>query len=437
MRRRAGLAGSLVGSLAALLLVAACDDATAPRAEPLPSAGPRTTAPASQAPAVDPLVVVGHATRPGLRLTAAEAADLVARRGTAGVVRTVRAVERDPDAVGVVPLSRVGPTVVAARVDGVDPVLDHDGATTLLVTGDLMLVRGVPDPAVALAPMRRLLRSAALTVGNLESTLSTDGAPTQGGDSFGGSPELVPVLEDAGFDALSLANNHTGDHGDNALRQTVETLQQSRIRPFGAGSDVRRAARPAVAVLEANGTTYAFLGFNAIGETPPAGSSRPGALSVRMPPRTGPLVEDDLARVERAIRKAGRQADVVVVMPHWGEQYTHRAWPVQRTVARRLVEAGADLVVGGHPHWVQGVDAVDGVPVLHSLGNFVFDMDWAPEVMEGVVLEATFWGAELKAIRLLPYHLDAATFAPHLLRGDAATDVLADIWSNSTGPFSG
>jgi poly-gamma-glutamate synthesis protein (capsule biosynthesis protein) len=435
MRRRAALAGSLVGSLTALLLVAACDDATAPRAEPQSSADPRTTAPASQAPADDPLVVVGHASRPGLRLTAAEAADLVARRGMTGVVRTVRAVERDPDAVGVVPLSRVGPTVVAARVDGVDPVREHDGATTLLVTGDLMLVRGVPDPAAALTPMGRLLRSAALTVGNLESTLSTDGAPTQGGDSFGGSPELVPVLEDSGFDALSLANNHTGDRGVNALRQTVKTLQQSRIRPFGAGSDVRRAARPAL--LEANGTTYALLGFNAIGETPRAEPSRPGALSVRMPPRTGPLVEADLARVERAIRKAGRQADVVVVMPHWGEQYTHRAWPVQRTVARRLVAAGADLVVGGHPHWVQGLDAVDGVPVLHSLGNFVFDMDWAPEVMEGVVLEATFWGAELKAIRLLPYRLDTATFAPHLLRGDAATDVLADIWSTSTGPFSG
>ena len=112
----------------------------------------------------------------------------------------------------------------------------------------------------------------------------------------------MPVLEDAGFDALSLANNHTGDYQERALRQTVETLQQSRIRPFGAGDDVAEAERPAV--LEAGGTTYAFLGFNAIGETPMATETRPGALSVRMPPRTGPLVEADLARVERAIRRA-------------------------------------------------------------------------------------------------------------------------------------
>jgi poly-gamma-glutamate synthesis protein (capsule biosynthesis protein) len=102
-------------------------------------------------------------------------------------------------------------------------------------------------------------------------------------------------------------------------------------------------------------------------------------------------------------------------------------------VARRLVRAGADLVVGGHPHWVQGVDSVDGVPVLHSLGNFVFDMDFMTETMEGVVLEATFWGSELKAVRLLPYRIDPDSFAP---RGVAGADVLADVWSTSTGPYS-
>ena len=95
----------------------------------------------------------------------------------------------------------------------------------------------------------------------------------------------------------------------------------------------------------------------------------------------------------RVVRRTARQADVVVVLPHWGTQYTHVAEPVQRRVGRALVGAGADLVVGGHPHWVQGVDAVRGVPVLHSLGNFVFDMDFMEQTMQGVVLEATFWGA--------------------------------------------
>ena len=160
-----------------------------------------------------------------------------------------------------------------------------------------------------------------------------------------------------------------------------------------------------------------------------------------MPPRTGPLVEADLVRVEREVRRAGRLADVVVVVPHWGEQYTHTPWPDQRTVARRLVAAGADLVVGGHPHWVQGMDAVHGVPVLHSLGNFVFDMDRIPatgggfmtETMEGVVLVATFWGPELKAVRLVPYRMDDGSFAPRRVAG---AEVLDDVWSTSTGAFA-
>jgi hypothetical protein len=429
----------LLVALATGLVLTACSGAGEPVSHPSATVATRpqeTAAPAVQpstgAPADDPLVVVAHATRPQLRLTSAEAADLVARRGSAGVVDSVEAVERRPDAVGVVPLSEVGPTVAVARVDGVDPVRDRDDATTLLVTGDVMLTRGVPDPAAALAPMRALLRSADLTVGNLESTLSTDGPPQQGGDSFGSTPALVPLLEDAGYDVLSLANNHTGDYGERALVQTVDELRGSRVRPFGAGADLGRAARPAI--LRADGTSFAFLGFNAIGETPPAGAGRPGALSVRMPPRTGPLAESDLARVTKAIRTAHRTADVVVVMPHWGTQYTHRPDPVERTVARRLVAAGADLVVGGHPHWVQGVGVVGGVPVLHSLGNFVFDMDFSAETMEGVVLEATFWGSELKAVRLLPYRMDPRTFAPRRVAG---RDVLTDVWSTSSGPFAG
>jgi poly-gamma-glutamate synthesis protein (capsule biosynthesis protein) len=152
-----------------------------------------------------------------------------------------------------------------------------------------------------------------------------------------------------------------------------------------------------------------------------------------MPPRTGPLNRHDLARVLDEVQRLERRVDVVVVMPHWGTQYTHAVEPAQRLVGRRLVDAGADLVIGGHPHWVQPVERYRGAVIAYSLGNFVFDMDFMTETMEGVVLEATFWGPELKAVRLLPYRMDDGSFAPRRVRG---SDILADVWSTSRGPYS-
>jgi hypothetical protein len=427
-----------------LALAAACsvDDDDPVTGGSSPEAGSPTPTGTAESEPVDPpeeLVVVGHATRPQLRLTQRAADRLlsgeVRRYRDLRVVQGVRAVERDPGAIAVIPLDAVTPTVVAARVAGADPVRDHPGAVTVAVAGDLMLVRNVPDAAASLAPFTPLLRRADLAIGNLESTLSTNGEPTQGNDSFGGSPALVPLLRRAGFDALSLANNHTGDYGPVALIETVEALASGPVAGFGAGPTLREASRPVI--LEVGGTRFAFVGFNAIGETPTATADSPGVLSVRMPPRTGPLVPADLDRVVRVVERASQAADAVVVLPHWGTQYTHTPEPIQRQVARVLVAAGADLVVGGHPHWVQGIDAVDGVPVLHSLGNFVFDMYWQPpQVREGVVLESTWWGAELKAIRLVPYAMEVGPYIPRPVSGQRAADILDDVWSASTGPFS-
>jgi poly-gamma-glutamate capsule biosynthesis protein CapA/YwtB (metallophosphatase superfamily) len=301
---------------------------------------------------------------------------------------------------------------------------------TLTVVGDLMLSRGVaaahPDPTTTLRGLQPLLRGADVTVGNLESTLSTAGAPTQGGDSFGASPKVLGGLRRAGFDVLSLANNHTGDYGEAALVQTVEAFEGSGIRAFGAGRDLAQATRPAI--IERDGITVGFLGFNAIGETPQAAPGRPGALSVRMPPRTGPLDRGDLGHVLRAIRRLDARVDAVVVLPHWGTQYTHIPDPIQRTVGRRLVDAGADLVVGGHPHWVQGLERHRGVTIAHSLGNAVFDMDFAEQTMEGVVLTATVSAHGIVDIDLAPYRMDAS-FAPHLVHGAAARAILGDVRS--------
>jgi poly-gamma-glutamate synthesis protein (capsule biosynthesis protein) len=113
-------------------------------------------------------------------------------------------------------------------------------------------------------------------------------------------------------------------------------------------------------------------------------------------------------------------------MPHWGTQYTERPVPIQAFVARPLVRAGADLVVGGHPHWVQGASLVGDALVVHSLGNFTFDMT-TPETNEGLVLEATYWGDELKGVAFVPYRL-GADHAPRVVPYAGADRLFANFW---------
>ena len=456
----------------AALALTACREAPAPDArEPAePGVTPAAPTPADPAPpSTQPLVLAVHPTRGAPSVDRRTAEDLVAGRvrrwvrvdgrdrplrfhrvETARRARTLLA--RDTGAVVGVPLRRLGPWARAIRVAGIDPVrrpkhypLRTDGrvsgpVVTVRVVGDVMLGRRVGDrartagdPIAPLRPMAGFLRGADLTVATLESTLSDDGPPQQGGDSFAAPPEVLAGLHRVGVDALSLANNHTGDYGEGALLATLDAVAESPVRGFGAGRDLAEASRGTV--LRRHGLRVALLGFNAIGETPLATPSAPGALSVRMPPRTGPLVASDLDHVARRVRALAADADVVVVLPHWGTQYTHEAEPVQSHVARRLVRAGADLVVGGHPHWVQGLELHRGAVIAHSLGNYVFDMDFMEQTQEGVGLTATFHGDRLVDVRLTPYRI-GPDFAPRRLAGAAAEAVLDDVWRHSTGPFA-
>jgi poly-gamma-glutamate synthesis protein (capsule biosynthesis protein) len=310
--------------------------------------------------------------------------------------------------------------------------------TEVLLVGDVMLGRRVYDGRRPVRPLRHLadhIGAADVAVANLECALSDDGPPQQGGDSFACPSGTLRGLERLGFDALSLANNHTGDFGTDALVATVRAFDDSGVIGFGAGEDLAEAGR--AAVVEHDGVTFGFLGFNAIGETPRATRSDAGALSVRMPPRTGPLVDADLDHVRRLVRRLADEVDVVVVLPHWGTQYTHTPESIQSEVARALVGAGADLVVGGHPHWVQGLELVrargrDGV-VVHSLGNAVFDMDFMSQTMEGVALSARFEDATLTGFTAVPYRM-GADFAPRPLTGRAARQVLGDFCGSSLPP---
>jgi poly-gamma-glutamate synthesis protein (capsule biosynthesis protein) len=306
--------------------------------------------------------------------------------------------------------------------------------------GDIMLGRRVGaamarsgDFAAPLRPTARRLASADITVGNLESTLARLGPPTHGDDSFAADPKVRSGLRLAGFDVLSLANNHAGDFGIRSLVATERLVRAGGIQPVGAGVNLAAAWRPAV--VEREGIRFGFLAFNAVGETPRASAEGPGAASVSMRPVTGPLDARDLAWATGAVRALRRTVDVVIVLPHWGQEYTHAPVADQRTVGRALVDAGASVVVGGHAHWVQRVDMHRGRPIVHSLGNFVFDMDWEPEVREGAVLELRFRGSTLQQARFVPYVI-GSDFAPRFVTGERAASILEELAPPATPPYS-
>ncbi|WP_210492098.1 CapA family protein [Patulibacter sp. SYSU D01012] len=237
---------------------------------------------------------------------------------------------------------------------------------TLAAVGDINLA---PRPLGAVAggdlggPWRSVgpvLRRADLTFGNLECAVSTGGAPFAKQYRFRGSPAALRAAVDAaGFDVLDLANNHSGDYGAGALLDTVRNVRAAGAEPVGAGSTADAAYRPVVRT--ALGLRVSFVAFNEI--LPPefrATGSRPG------------VAWSTPDAVRAAVRRARRQADVVVAGFHWGVELATTPSARQRALARAALGAGATAVIGAHPHVLQPVIRSGRGVVAYSLGNFVF-----------------------------------------------------------------
>ena len=449
--------------LVALVGLTGCS-APATQTSPAPSA----TASATPTPtATVPLVLAVHHSRAPVDVPPAAAEEL--SRTTAGTwdqlgetvsvvdgrtdpVAALQQVMAGPGSLALVPVTAVDERVRVLSVGGVDPLLDpaayplrmegpapvEPTITTVSIVGDIMLGRRVgrayaDDPTAPFRPFAERLAAADVTVGNFEATLSDNGSPTQGGDSFAADPAVLAGLELAGFDAVSLANNHLGDYGTTAMLETFTTFEQAGIGYFGAGADLDRARTPWI--LEHEGVRVGFLGTESIGETPAATADRPGTNRLNMPPRTGPLDRAALDRIAADISALDAEVDTVIVVPHWGTQYTHVSEQSQREVAARFAEAGADLVIGGHPHWVQGWEAYGEATVVHSLGNFIFDMEFSREVQEGVFVEIVLWDGEVKAVQPVPYVIE--DHVPRPATAVEAAEILADVRGTSSGPYAG
>ena len=306
------------------------------------------------------------------------------------------------------------PLLPPVRVDEPDSVL------RFLAVGDVLLSRGVAravaeadDPEVIYRGMDPVFERVDFTLANLECPMALRAVNRVRGNVFNAPGEWAAHLSARRFMALGLANNHILDQGEQGLHDTLATLRAVGLSPFGAGRNQLEAWR--AVVIERRGVRVAFVGASYASLND--GSDRWLPFVARI---------GDSGRLRAAIEEAGERADFVVATMHAGIEYVPLPYGPQKLFARAAIDAGADLVIGAHPHVVQPVERYRGRYVFHSIGNFIFDQE-DRHTDEGAALEVTLRrrgdGVVLEQIEVLPVVIEMG--APRPLEGPRADALLA------------
>lgn len=287
------------------------------------------------------------------------------------------------------------------------PVISAEATNTLrlLMVGDIMLDRTVATRTKQSGqgdyPFRKLplgwIAGFDYSVANLEGSLTPTRRPPEKSIDFQFDPAWATILKDQGFDAFSQANNHALDQGSVGYADSVSRLRHAGFLVFGHQVDDGLIA---LATTTVNGQRLAFLGWNTT---------------------DNPI---DLTQAKRAIDVAKTQADTVIAFMHWGLEYKDHPTAENVTLAHWLIDQGVDIVVGGHPHWVQGISSYQGKPIVWSLGNFVFDQDWSRETQQGMAIKFRITSAE---VGITPVPLSIKLSQPKLEEGSALQDRLSGL----------
>lgn len=256
-------------------------------------------------------------------------------------------------------LSRQSPSVIASRVT----------PTKLTFVGDVLLASGVERymskygydyPYIR---VKKQLSDADVTIANLENPITLRGVPALDKQYvFTGSPKALPALKQSGIDIVTLANNHTLDQGKLALEDTLNFLTKSRIATIGAGRNAAEAYKPHY--VNVRGTVVAYIGLSRVW---------PDANWHATNKTAGLAGAYSTARGVEVIKAASRKANIVIVYIHWGKEYQDFPEPYQRQTAHTFIDAGADLIIGSHPHVLQGFEQYKNKWIAYSLGNFIFN----------------------------------------------------------------
>jgi poly-gamma-glutamate synthesis protein (capsule biosynthesis protein) len=390
-------------------------------------------------------------------------------------------VSKTPEALGFVPWDEVGPRVKALSVDGKalldsessgDYPLRPEGATVpdteelrrIVVGGDIVLDRGqyymviqkgkgidfpldggyaavtsrVPEQSAysetgvihqftaqrtgRAGAVREYLSGADLTLANLENPVIRDAVWHPDATTFTGDLRLMPVLDRAGLDGVTLGNNHILDAGTSGLDETMEHLNDAGIAHAGAGMDLAEARKPMV--FDLGGTKVGVLSYL---DVPSYG----WAWATETSPGTAPLLQNVM---EEDIMRLHPTVDLILVMPHWGKEYIATPEPQQVDLAHAALDVGADLVIGGHAHWPKGIEVYEGKPIFYGVGNFLLDQSWSEETSTGIFAEITLYGDDVVQVRPVPFIILDYAQPNFLMPGAGGDRALRKIFAASLGP---
>ena len=258
---------------------------------------------------------------------------------------------------------------------------------SLIMTGDVSLGRAVnaqiqrsKNPYLPFEKTASFLKGGDLTIVNLESPLLENCPLTSEGMKLCGSLVNIAGLSFAGIDIASVANNHINDFGSLGAQKTEEILSENGIRAL---------KNEELLVYSIKGVNFAFLAYDLIGH------------------------QFNQEKFLKQITKAKEGADLLVIIFHWGVEYTAKPTERQKQIAYLAIDQGADLILGNHPHWVQSREVYKDKLIVYSHGNFVFDQLWSEKTRQGIIGKYTFQKKKLIDSRFLPIWINES-FQPEL-----------------------
>lgn len=296
--------------------------------------------------------------------------------------------------------------------------------TTIVFAGDVLIAAAMEQyfdtEGVGRIVSEELLTemlNADICMVNNEFQFSNRGTPMEDKQfTFQTDPKYVQILLDMGVDIVSLANNHSLDFGAEALQDTFATLDEAWILYAGAGDTKERAEQ--LQVIEVNGQK---IGFLAATRVIPVSEwnieyGQPGLFAAY-----------DDTRLTECIREAKKECDFLTVYVHWGIEREAYPQEYQRDIAKNCFAAGADLVIGAHPHVLQGIEFIEGKPVFYSLGNYVFSQEIAKTALVKVEIQPD---GEV-SYRLIPAYAEGGK--TQLFKGEEAEELFRYMNEISTG----